>query len=283
MKTVKTFGNLAEAGFACSLLEAAGVPATLADEQSFLMLPGLASGGIRLQVEDAEFDRAFQILAQGPQGEAASAGASTPTPAGAELRDSTEGKIPVGLFVAGAAVLALMALAVRHAFEIRRNPPPRGDQTYEKDEFDYNHDGRPDHFGIYRRGRLISATADNNFDGRIDEWTFFDAEGRTERAELDTNFDGRPDEWLIYRNGVVQTVTRDTDFNGRTDWVGTYVNGVIAHAEWVPNESGIVTRKEIYEHGVLREEWVDDNLDGTFDYKILHDPLGNTSERLPAR
>src|SRR5262245_51503271 len=34
MKTVKTFGNLADAGFAHSLLESAGIPAFIADEQS---------------------------------------------------------------------------------------------------------------------------------------------------------------------------------------------------------------------------------------------------------
>lgn len=54
MKTVKTFANLSEAGFASSLLEAAGIPALLADEQSYLAIPGMATGGIRLQVEEEE-------------------------------------------------------------------------------------------------------------------------------------------------------------------------------------------------------------------------------------
>ena len=62
MKTVKTFGNLAEAGFACSLLEASGICAALADEQSFLMTPGMVTGGIRLQVEDADCERALEVL-----------------------------------------------------------------------------------------------------------------------------------------------------------------------------------------------------------------------------
>jgi hypothetical protein len=43
VKTVKTFGNFSEAGFASSLLEAAGVRASLADEQSSLMTLGMAT------------------------------------------------------------------------------------------------------------------------------------------------------------------------------------------------------------------------------------------------
>jgi hypothetical protein len=65
MKTVKTFTNLAEAGFATSLLEAAGIPALLAGEQSFLYNVGAANDGMRLQVEDADHERAMRILEEG--------------------------------------------------------------------------------------------------------------------------------------------------------------------------------------------------------------------------
>ena len=33
--------------------------------------------------------------------------------------------------------------------------------------------------------------------------------------------------------------------------------------------------------GALREQWVDENQDGVFDYKILIDPFGARSERIP--
>jgi hypothetical protein len=48
-----------------------------------------------------------------------------------------------------------------------------------------------------------------------------------------------------------------------------------------PNGSKIVTRRLIYEHSILREEWVDEDQDGKFDYKILHDPFGATSSHIP--
>src|SRR5262249_47289236 len=51
MRTLKTFTNVAEAGFAHSLLEAAGLHPFLANEQvGALYSPGIMSEGIRLQV-----------------------------------------------------------------------------------------------------------------------------------------------------------------------------------------------------------------------------------------
>ncbi len=65
MKTVKTFTNLAEAGFAVSLLEAMGIPVFLAGEQSFLYVVGMANQGMRLQVEDSDHERAMRIVEEG--------------------------------------------------------------------------------------------------------------------------------------------------------------------------------------------------------------------------
>ena len=275
MKTVKTFGNLAEAGFASSLLEAAGIPASLADEQSFLLVAGMGMPGIRLQVEDADFERALQVLAKGPDADAPTA---DDLPVSAD-QGAAPGRIPVALFVAAAAVFVLMAFAVRQAAENRRTGPMRADdQTY---EYDYNHDGRPDHFFIYRNDVISRAEVDRNGDGKIDEWETYDREGRIERVEQDNNFDGRPDAWSLYKNGMIESSRHDTDFDGRPDWFGTYKNGICVRMDCRPNESGIVVRREIYEHGALREEWVDENQDGVFDYKILIDPFGVRSERIP--
>ena len=275
MKTVKTFGNLAEAGFACSLLESAGIRASLADEQSFLMLPGMATGGIRLQVEDADFERAARVLAEGPDAVVPGAETSPVLPDESQAK----GRIPVGLFVAAAAVFGLMVFSVRRAAENRRTGPLRAaDQTYEYDE---NHDGRPDRFLIYRSDALSKVEVDRNADGKIDEWETFDREGRIERVEQDNNFDGRPDVWLFFKNSVLEASRHDSDFDGRPDWFITYENGVAVRMDGRPNESSLVVRRQIFEHGVLREEWVDENKDGIFDYKILFDPFGGRSERIP--
>lgn len=275
MKTVKTFGNLAEAGFACSLLEAAGIPAVLADEQSFLMVAGLGMMGIRLQVDDADCERALRVLAEGPDGadrEAATAPVSMD-------EAEPQGTIPTGLFVAAAAVLVLMIFAIHQAVENRR--AERWQVADQTDEYDDNHDGRPDRFYIYRGGVLSRAEMDRNADGKIDAWEFYDREGKIQRAESDDNFDGRPDTWSSYKNGMIESWRCDVDYNGRPDWFGTYENSILVRLDCRSNESSIVVRRQIYEHGVLREEQVDENQDGIFDCKILVDPYGAKSERIP--
>jgi putative signal transducing protein len=60
--TIKTYGNLAEAGFASSLLEAHGIGAFLADEYTFTLTPGAAICPIRLQVDEADAEQAKLIL-----------------------------------------------------------------------------------------------------------------------------------------------------------------------------------------------------------------------------
>ena len=274
MKTIKSFSNLAEAGFACSMLEAAGVRAALLDEQTFLLTPGMATGGIRLQVEDADCQRAMQILENGPAQDTPPESTTPPV----ELRPPPTDNIPMGVFVAGAVGLVLLALAVHQWSENRRTRGVSDQQTC-----DANHDGRPDHFYSYHGDRISSLTVDRNGDGRIDEWQTFDAEGFAAESSTDDNFDGRPDAWFTYHYGSVVSARRDLDFDGRVDWTATYENAVIVRAELAPNESAPVLRKEIYEHGLLREEWVDENQDGTFDYRFEYDPFGNRSERLPAR
>ncbi len=64
MKTIRRFTNIAEAGFACSLLEAAGINAALADEHAYTLGPQYAPWGIRLQVSEPDADRAERVLDQ---------------------------------------------------------------------------------------------------------------------------------------------------------------------------------------------------------------------------
>ena len=62
MKTIRRFGNIAQAGFARSLLEAAGIPASLADEHAYTLGPQYAPWGIRLQVPEEDEERATKII-----------------------------------------------------------------------------------------------------------------------------------------------------------------------------------------------------------------------------
>jgi Putative prokaryotic signal transducing protein len=62
MKTVRTYQNLALAGFDRSLLEAGGIDAVLLDENTVWSGVMFLPGGMRLQVPEEDFDRALEIL-----------------------------------------------------------------------------------------------------------------------------------------------------------------------------------------------------------------------------
>ena len=62
MTTIRRYGNITEAGFAQSLLAAAGIDATIADEYAGTLGPQFVPWGMRLQVPEADVERALQIL-----------------------------------------------------------------------------------------------------------------------------------------------------------------------------------------------------------------------------
>jgi len=63
MTTIHNYFNVAEAGFAQSLLEASGIEASLLDETTAGMGTMFGSGGMRLQVAEEDAERALEILA----------------------------------------------------------------------------------------------------------------------------------------------------------------------------------------------------------------------------
>jgi hypothetical protein len=65
MTTVRTCSDLAEAEVIKSMLEGSGVAAFVPDENSVLW--SNAIGGIRVQVDDADVDRANEVLRQSDQ------------------------------------------------------------------------------------------------------------------------------------------------------------------------------------------------------------------------
>jgi hypothetical protein len=62
MVTVRQYINPSEAELDKTLLEEAGIPVFLADESSMSVGYGGVLGGVRLQVEDADLDRARRVL-----------------------------------------------------------------------------------------------------------------------------------------------------------------------------------------------------------------------------
>ncbi|MBX3245932.1 MAG: hypothetical protein KF901_01980 [Myxococcales bacterium] len=113
-------------------------------------------------------------------------------------------------------------------------------------EADLNGDGIKDVVRFYNdEGRPMREEADRNFDGQMDELTFFER-GHIVRQEIDTTGDGRIDTKIFFENG--RPVRGERDLSGRS-----------TAQRWTPDTW------EYYEEGRLVRVGVDVNGDGRVD------------------
>lgn len=149
-------------------------------------------------------------------------------------------------------------------------------------------------------GRLIQLSADQNGDGRIDQWTYLEGT-RPIRGEKDSDNDGRIDRWEYFgpqgellmigtsslNDGVEDTWTWVTLTNGegRVDLSSGrdrvinrheyYAGKALARVELDTNADGRIDRWDRYEDGVLREARFDTSFQaGRPDRRLLYDPQG---------
>ena len=91
---------------------------------------------------------------------------------------------------------------------------------------DSNKDCQHDQAVYYADGRAKRAEIDSDFDGRIDTWTFFEADGKTiGRQEVDATGDGKKDRWIQYRGGRPATQLEDKNSDGKPDATLYYKDG----------------------------------------------------------
>ena len=153
-------------------------------------------------------------------------------------------------FVFGLAISVLLAGIISFAVMNKQTPK---DGTY---EYDINGDGTADDWQTYKNGSIVKTATDRNSDGKADVW------------------------WE-YKNGLVALEKADNDFNGTPDVTYYFEDGVVSIAEFRPNEATEITKKQIFQYGVLREEWIDKDLDGKFDERIIFDFLENPVKKIP--
>lgn len=149
-------------------------------------------------------------------------------------------------------------------------------------------------------GRLVQLTADQNGDGRADQWTYMDGT-RAIRGEADTDDDGRIDRWEYFgpagelamvgtssrADGIEDTWTWTAPINGegrvdvassrdrRPDRREYYSGDRLARVELDTNGDGLVDRWDFYADRVLREVRFDTSFAAPRpDRRLLYDAAG---------
>ncbi len=152
-------------------------------------------------------------------------------------------------------------------------------------------------------GRLMQLSADQNGDGRIDQWTYLDG-NRPLRGESDLDADGRIDRWEYFDlqaalilvgtasrgDGVEDTWTRPSPNSSGEVHVSTarlhdrladrhefFRGDQLVRAEEDTNTDGRIDKWERYEGGSLREASFDTTfMKGRPDRRVLYDAKGNS-------
>lgn len=117
-----------------------------------------------------------------------------------------------------------------------------------------------------------SKTYDNNRDSKIDEWRFH-KDGALSTRRIDSNFDGKADVIISYENHLPVTRLNDLDFNGVYDSTTYYRHGIPLSRDFHPNGAKNIHKSQIFEHGILKEALIDNNIDGKFDERVIYDIL----------
>lgn len=148
--------------------------------------------------------------------------------------------------------------------------------------------------------KLIQLSADTNFDGRLDQWTFLDG-NRPLRGEADTDEDGRIDRWEYFNanaqlvrvgtssrnDGIEDTWTYVQPIDGASrversrsrdrhiDRREYFAGDALVRAEEDTNGDGRIDRWDRYESGVLREAAYDTSFAAPRpDRRLVYDAKG---------
>ena len=142
---------------------------------------------------------------------------------------------------------------------------------------DQNGDGRTDQWTYLDGTRPIRGEADTDGDGRIDRWEYFDAASALVRVGTSSRGDGVEDTWAYAaptpdgESMVITSRRRDRMFDHREYFRGQ----ALVRTEDDTNSDGRVDKWERYEALVLREAAFDMSFTrGRADRRVLYDARG---------
>ena len=266
-KTVvlKTYSSVAAAESAAARLKVSGIECFIQADDAGGMYPSLQTAeGVKLRVNTGQVADANQILEaettispEALEELASQPAAEEPTPAAKSCVR------PLPLIVA-----FLLGVGATVGWrELNR----LGTKTC---RWDTNGDSRPDEMEVVRNGHVIERARDRNFDGHLDEWFYYDR-GKVVRYEADENYDRKVDLWWTYTNDQPVEGRQDTDYNGVPDVTYHRESHILQTADWQPNGTNVIARREISRYGLCVEELRDTDWDGYFDVSVKYDVFGN--------
>ncbi len=142
---------------------------------------------------------------------------------------------------------------------------------------DQDGDGRSDQWSYVDGNRLLRGEKDTDADGRIDRWEYFNAEAALERIGTSSLGDGIEDTWTwpAGADGVGR-VDRARGRDRHVDRREYFTNGELTRAEEDTDGDGRTDRWDRYEGGVLRQAEFDTTFSGgPPNRRVIYDASGH--------
>lgn len=277
--TVYETGDPAFIAFAKSIFQSEGIRYYFKGEEIQDLFAGgrlgtgfnPAIGPVQIQVDEKDAEKAKDLLTQIEQGEfelSETVSVDDKYNHAEKSEDSAAKKHKVKGLLKGIVIGVLVSATAFYVYQYREK------HFSGVLRYDLNKDSKPDLFYTYKNGVNVRLEEDRNFDGKIDMWGFYKDE-TLDRGESDDDFDGRVDTWYYYKNGVMTRVEIDTNFDNKPEIIEDYINGVISQKSWYHESSHNLWKKAYFVGGIMEEQYIDQDYDGTFDAKIIY----NSSER----
>jgi len=142
---------------------------------------------------------------------------------------------------------------------------------------DTNGNGKVDTVSHMDGTRVLRIDIDNDEDGRVDRWEYYDADQHLEKIGTSRASDGKEDAWLYpAADGAIERVTVSTRRDGKIDRTEFYEHDALVRAEEDGDGDGKVDKWETYESGRLASVAFDTVHRGTPDRRFIYGVDGTT-------
>ena len=139
---------------------------------------------------------------------------------------------------------------------------------------DYDGDGVPDEWWVYKNGHFAEGRIDRNLDKEIDNYYYYDHKGLLKNSKSDDNFDGVFESESKYKNNLPVWTKMDTTGDGYKNQHIIFKNGVLNRVVF-SNADKKITKISYYHKLRLSHSESDTDGDGKTDLRIEYDEFEN--------
>jgi hypothetical protein len=163
------------------------------------------------------------------------------------------------------------------------NATKRIEPVYDKEtgklqllKYDSNNNGKPDTFSYMDGARILRIEIDQDEDGKIDRWEYYDDKQKVVKVGLSRANDGKEDTWSFTGpDGTINRIDYSVQRDGKVTRTEHYEKNALVSAEEDSDEDGKTDKWETYENGHLTSVAFDTTHRGMPDRRLVYGDGGS--------